>query len=464
MSFVDLVSADVEQVIQRFEGFHQRFSTHFATQTRTMATQGKQYLQGQFICQRQDNLMEFEKWVPDTDYQSLHHFIADSPWEEKPVIDDIAESVKHRMGSAEHGSLHIDESGIPKQGNHSVGVTRQYCGRLGKVDNCQMGVFLGYACHSHRILLDKRLYLPKSWTSDAERMKRCGVPKEVKFQTKAQLGLEMIRDARQRQMPYAWIGMDTHYGQQPWLLASLEADDECYIADIPSDTRVWQSYPQTEIPKRKGNRGRPPTKRKLVKGEPPPIEVREIASSLSASAWQREYVRDTQRGELWTRIACLRIYPVRNELPGPETWLIIRENETDNKQKYQFCNATKQTPFARLAEMSHSRYWIERAIQDAKGEAGLDEYQVRGWRGWHHHMTLVLLAMLFLLELQGDWKPKAQLLTLRDVKEILEVTLPKREFSAAEILLHIEQKHRARDSARRSHHRIRQEKNALNSF
>ncbi|MFB3041918.1 MAG: transposase [Candidatus Poribacteria bacterium] len=141
MSFVDLVSADVEQVIQRFEGFHQRFSTHFATQTRTMATQGKQYLQGQFICQRQDNLMEFEKWVPDTDYQSLHHFIADSPWEEKPVIDDIAESVKHRMGSAEHGSLHIDESGIPKPGNHSVGVTRQYCGRLGKVDNCQMGVY-----------------------------------------------------------------------------------------------------------------------------------------------------------------------------------------------------------------------------------------------------------------------------------------------------------------------------------
>ena len=112
-----------------------------------------------------------------------------------------------------------------------------------------------------------------------------------------------------------------------------------------------------------------------------------------------------------------------------------------------------------LAEMSHSRYWIERAIQSAKGEAGLDEYQVRGWRGWHHHMTLVLLAMLFLLELQLDWKPKAPLLTLRDVKEILEVTLPKREFSSTEILIHIEQKHRARDSARRSHHRIRQAKN-----
>lgn len=265
----------------------------------------------------------------------------------------------------------------------------------------------------------------------------------------------MIHEAKQREMPYAFIGMDTHYGQQPWLLAALEADNECYIADIPCDTRVWQQCPLTEIPKRKGTRGRLATKRKLVKGETAPIEVRDIASSLSASAWQREYVRDTQRGELWTRIACLRIYPVRDGLPGPETWLIIREDETNNKRKYQFCNATKQTPFSRLAYMSHSRYWIERAIQDAKGEVGLDEYQVRGWRGWHHHMTMVLLALLFLLELQLDWKSKAPLLTLRDVKEILEVTLPKREFSSTDILKYIEGKHQARDSARRSHHRRR---------
>ena len=464
MSFVDLVSADVEQVVQRFEEFHSRFASRFATQTRNMATQARQYLQGQFICQGEDNLMVFKKWVPDTSYQSLHHFISASPWEDKPVIDDITQSVKTLIGSAEHGSLHIDESGLPKQGNHSVGVKRQYCGRLGKVDNCQMAVLLGYANGSSRILVDKRLYLPASWTKDKARMKRCGVPKEVKFSTKAQLGLEMIRDAQQREMPYAFIGMDTHYGQQSWLLETLEADDECYIADVRCDTRVWQQCPETQIPKRKGNRGRIPTKRKVIEGQQSPIEVRNLASSLETSAWQREYVRETERGPLFARIACLRVYPVRDGLPGPQTWLIIREDETDGTRKYQFTNADPATPVSRLAEMSHSRYWIERAIQDAKGEAGLDEYQVRGWRGWHHHMTMVLLAMLFLLELQLSWKPKAPLLTLRDVKEILEVTLPKREFSTAEILLHIEQKHRARDSARRSHHRIRQAKMPLNSF
>ena len=145
-------------------------------------------------------------------------------------------------------------------------------------------------------------------------------------------------------------------------------------------------------------------------------------------------------------------------MPGPQTWLIIREDEAGNHRKYQFTNAAPDTFFTRLAQMSHSRYWISRAIQDAKGEVGLDEYQVRGWRGWHHQMTLVLLAMLFLFELQLDWKPLAQRLTLRDVKEILEVTLPKREFSSGEILKHIENKHRFRDSARRSHHRKRQRK------
>ena len=211
MSFVDLVSADVEQVTERLERFHLRFASHFATQTRNMATQAQQYLQGQVICEGEDNLMAFEKWVPDTEYQSLHHFISSSPWEDDPVIEDITQNVKSLIGSAEHGSLHIDESGLPKQGNHSVGVARQYCGRLGKVDNCQMGVFLGYANSSSRILIDKRLYLPQSWTEDEARIEQCGVPETVEFQTKAQLGLEMIREAQKREMPYAFIGMDSHY-------------------------------------------------------------------------------------------------------------------------------------------------------------------------------------------------------------------------------------------------------------
>lgn len=420
MPLIELVSSDIQQAIERFEQFHQRFAHYFATKTRTMAHRAKQYLQGQLQYQRWGNMVQFEKIVPDSDHQSLQHFASNSPWVDEPILDDVCETVSGRVGDAEHGSIHIDESGLPKQGNDSVGVIRQYCGRLGKVANCQMGVFLGYTANSYRMLLDKRLYLPEKWVSDKERRKKCAVPEDIEFQTKAQLGLEPIRKAQERGIPFGWIGMDSYYGQQEWLLAELEGQELLYIADIPCDTRVWLELPRTQIPARKGNRGPKPTK---LKAEIQPTSVRQIASDSDQSQWTRMYIRDTERGQLWSKLAFLRVYPVRDELPGPQTWLILRKDEGEKKLKYQFCNAPWDTPLERLAEMSHSRYWMERAIQDAKGEAGLADYELRSWRGWHHHMTMTILAMLFLLELQLDWQPKAPNLTIQDVREILEVII-----------------------------------------
>ena len=448
MSLVELLSADIQQAIERFEQFHQRFAHYFVTKTRTMAHRAKQYLQGQLQYERWGNMVQFEKIVPNSDHQSLQHFASNSKWADEPILDDVCKTVTQRIGDEEHGSIHIDESGIPKQGDDSVGVCRQYCGRLGKVDNCQMGVFLGYTANNYRMLLDKRLYLPEKWISDKEKREKCGVPEDIEFQTKAQLGLELIHKAQEHGIPFAWIGMDSHYGQQEWLLAELECQEYFYIADIPCDTRVWLELPRTQIPARKGNQGRKPTK---LKTESQPTEVCQIASGQSQ--WNRLYIRDTERGQLWSYLAFLRVYPVRDELPGPETWLILRRDEGEKSLKYQFCNAPSDTPLERLAEMSHSRYWMERAIQDAKGEAGLADYELRSWRGWHHHMTMTILAMLFLLELQLDWKPKAPNLTIQDVREILAVILPKREITPDEILKIIQQKHKARLSARRSKHR-----------
>jgi len=450
MPLIDLVSADIQQAIERFEQFHQRFAHYFATKTRTMAHRAKQYLQGQLQYQRWGNMVQFEKIVPDSDHQSLQHFASNSPWVDEPILDDVSHTVSERIGDSEHGSIHIDESGLPKQGDDSVGVVRQYCGRLGKVANCQMGVFLGYTANNYRMLLDKRLYLPEKWTSDKERREKCGIPEDIEFQTKAHLGLELIHKAQERNIPFAWIGMDSYYGQQEWLLAELEAQDLLYIADIPCGTGVWLELPRTQVPARKGNVGRKPTK---LKADSQSTRVDQIASALGESQWTRMYIRDTERGQLWSWLAFLRVYPVRDELPGPEIWLILRKDEGEKKLKYQFCNAPSETPIERLAEMSHSRYWMERAIQDAKGEAGLADYELRGWRGWHHHMTMTILAMLFLLELQLDWKPKAPNLTIQDVREILEVILPKREMTPDEILKVIQKKHKARLSARRSKHR-----------
>ena len=290
MPLIELVSSDIKQAIERFEQFHQRFAQYFATKTRTMAHRAKQYMQGQLQYQRWGNMVQFEKIVPGSDHQSLQHFASNSPWADEPILDDVCKTVSERIGDAEHGSIHIDESGFPKQGDDSVGVSRQHCGRLGKVDNCQVGVFLGYSANSHRMLLDKRLYLPEKWTSDKKRREKCGVPGNIGFQTKAQLGLELIHRAQERGIPFAWIGMDSHYGQQEWLLSALETQDSLYIADIPCDTRAWLELPTTRIPARKGSRGRKPTK---LKADSQPTEVRQIASTLEQSQWTRMYIRDT---------------------------------------------------------------------------------------------------------------------------------------------------------------------------
>lgn len=285
-----------------------------------------------------------EKTVPDCDHQSLQNFISDSKWDEAGVIREIQRRVCELIGNPVHGSIHLDESGFLKDGKSSVGVKRQYCGRFGKVDNCQVGVFLGYAFMSYRTLIDKRIYLPEEWANDPDRRALCSVPEEITFKTKAELGWEMLLNARTGNLPFRWVGMDCFYGQQPWFLDKLDGENFLYIADIP-----------------------------------------------------------IERKELWCDMACLRVHQVRDGLPGPESWLIIRKDD-NGEIKYQLSNASPNATKNRLAEMSCSRYWIERAFEDGKGEVGMADYEVRGWTGWHHHMTMVLLAMLFLLILQLKWK------------------------------------------------------------
>jgi SRSO17 transposase len=397
-------------------------------------------------------MVNYARSVPDTNNQVLQNFISDSPWDEKPVIDQIQNDITQLIGDKNNGSIHIDESGFKKSGMNSVGVKRQYCGRLGKVDNCQVGVYLGYTNGNRRTLIDERLYLPEDWANDPVRRKQCGVPDDVIFKTKGELGLEMILDARERRVPFAWIGMDCFYGEQPWLRSEIDSSGLIYIADIPCDTRVWLNLPKTEIPEKKGVRGPNPSIEKLALGESESVKVQKLVDYPDIK-YNRVFLRETERKELWSKLACMRVYPVENKLPGKETWLIIRKDEGDNEKKYQFSNASADTSIEQLGQMSCSRYWMERALQDAKGNTKMADYQVRGWTAWHHHMVMTLLAMLFILGLQIEFGKKAPMTSVQDVKEILEVIMPKREITEEEILAIILQKHKARLSARKSHHR-----------
>jgi SRSO17 transposase len=275
-----------------------------------------QYLQGQILEKEAVNMTNIPKVVPGSDNQSLQHFISESSWDDERAITELQKYAAELIGDENNASLHIDESGFPKQGNHSVGVARQYCGRLGKVENCQVGVFLGYVNGGYRTLIDKRLYLPKGWIDDAERCRKCNVPENIEFKTKADLGLEMVLKAKKRGVPFGWVGVDCFYGEQPEFLDGLNGNDIIYVADIPCSTRGWLERP------------------KMSDGlETQPTEVRDIVQQLNESQWKHVFIRDTERKELWCQIACLRVYPVRNRLPGEETWLIIRKNDGENEIK-----------------------------------------------------------------------------------------------------------------------------------
>jgi SRSO17 transposase len=443
---------DIQGSLGKLQVFQQQYIQHFKTKTRDMSTQSYHYIQGKLLNKGTGNMCTYAKEVKDCNNQSLQHFISNSPWDHRPVIDHIQQDVIAAIGDPNHGSIHVDECCIPKQGKHSVGAAHQYCGRLGKTANCQVGVFLGYTKDSYRTLIDERLYLPQEWISDQKRRKECGVPEQISFKKKTELAWEMIEEAIAKKIPFGWIGMDCLYGRSSWLRNNIDQMKKIYCADIPCDQRVWLQKPTVGIPPKKKGRGRKPTRKQVLDGES--FRVDELKDRVASEEWERVFIRDTERRELWANMLFLRVYPCEeNDLPGKECWLIIRVDPESSIVKYQLSNAPRKTSNDRLAEMSGSRYWIERTFEDGKGIAGLADYQIRSWMGWHHHMTMTMLAMLYLMVLSIDLGKKVDFLTVQDVKEIFEVIMPKREVTNEELLTLLYEKHKRRLSARKSHHR-----------
>jgi SRSO17 transposase len=440
---VENIQAQADELVE----FHSKYASFFQTKTRDNASQALEYMKGQLLLKSKRNMSQMATEVTDINEQALSHFTSNSPWDDASLTVQIGQDAVELIGPG--GALILDESGCPKQGDKSVGVARQYCGRLGKVDNCQIGVFVAYANAGQTTLIDKRLYLPQEWTDDPDRCRRAGVPEaEIVFRKKSELGLEMILQARKKQIPFKFVDMDAYYGQQPWLLSRLTAENIEYMAEIPSDTRVYLEYPAVGIPERKGNRGRKPSKTRVLNGQP--IEVRALLETEELR-WSVLKVRDTARGELWIRFAALRVYRLDDELPVEQpVWLCLRQELDSGQVKFAFSTARPNSPLNVLADKMCTRYWVERAIEDAKGLAGLDEYQVIGWRGWHHHMTMTMLAMLFLVTLRKNLGVKAPMLTLQDAKQILEILLPKKSLTLEDAVKIIEKKHWNRYRSRNS--------------
>jgi len=436
--------SDIEDQAYVLEEFHGRYQSYFRTRTREVSSHALEYLKGQLLCPSRRNMNKIADKVSTHNEQALSHFISNSPWEDETLTMAICDDAVALLDTGEdEKALILDESGVAKQGNQSVGVERQYCGALGKVDNCQVGVYIAYSNGTEATLIDKRLYLPETWTQDTERCIQAGIPwEQQRFQIKSELGYTMIKKAISRSVPFQFVSMDAFYGQDAKFLTKLHNDGIEYMADIPSDTRVYLAYPTVGIPPRTGAKGRKPSKERVLDGKP--IRVDQLLRS-DLLRWKTLKLRDVQRGELWVRCAAIRVHRIENELPRKQAeWLVVRQELDGSDVKYSFSNAPKTTSLQTLANRQTRRYWVERALQDAKGLAGLDEYQVIGWRGWHHHMTLVMLAMLFLLTSKRQLQPTAPMLTLQDAKEILEQILPKKHLSHEDLVKLIRKKHENR--------------------
>jgi SRSO17 transposase len=403
----------------------------------------------------------FAAVVEDGCEQPFQHFISNAPWRHEPVVAQIARDADRLLGGKPSSALIIDESSFVKQGDRSVGVARQWCGRLGKVDNCQVAVFAVLTDGMRHTPVDLRLYLPQRWIDDPARCDRAEIPTEARtMQSKTDLALEMVRTARTRGMRFGWVGVDGGYGKEPAFLRALDDMGETFVADVHCDQRVWGEPPRLHVAAAKAKgKGRPPSKQHAtVDG----ITVETLVAGFGADEWTRCILRESTRGPLRVDIAHRRVWVWDGAEAAARCWhlLVRREVGAPKKIKYSLSNAPADTKLERLAQMQGERYWVERAFEDAKGECGLADYQALGdrareggWRAWHHHVTMVLLAMLFIAEQRVAHQPGLALLTPRDIVEMLKETLPRKPQGKEALVAQINQRHARRRSAIQSRHR-----------
>jgi SRSO17 transposase len=373
-------------VLPRLDAFLQPFVTALRTPGRQ--TNARHYVQG-LLSDLGSKDAESIAYLHDRERQGLQKFIGQAEWDHRPLLNELVRQVGRELGEAD-GVLVFDPSAFPKQGAESVGVQRQWCGRLGKIDNCQVGLYLGYASRREHALVDVRLYLPKEWASRKRRRRKAGVPDAIRFRTRHELFLEML-DERGPALPHAWVSGDDELGRCSWFRQELRLRHERYLLAVPSNTAV-RDLKAPDPPY--GGHGRRP--------RVPFTSVGRWCAALPEAAWESVEVRDGEKGPVVVQVAWTLVQ-ARTEgrvSDVAELLVAIRERQGDGswKHDYLLSNAPLGTRVAEFARVFKAQHRIEECLKRAKGEAGLADYQVRTWEGWHHHQALSLLATWFLTQ------------------------------------------------------------------
>jgi SRSO17 transposase len=426
---VTLTPADLADVGEELATYHARFAPLFAR--REQRAWAQVYLRGLLLADVPRKNVEAMALRllgagPQAARQvrALQQFIGEGAWEDAAILAEHQRFVAETLGEPD-GVLILDGSDFPKRGGHSAGVAAQWCGATGKTDNCQAGVFLGYASRAGYTLLDRRLYLPEPWFDEehAPLWQACRIPEERVFQTKAELGAEMVEQVCQRgALPATWLVCDEWFGRNQALLDRIDAAGLWYLGEVPRNTQVWpvrdpvdarRARPRPRVwlpPRAASGKGRKGTHERLHPDSPPAIPVEALAGQLARRRWQRYRVLEGRKGPIVADFVALRALAsrtgYREGLPGPEVWVLIRRplpvpGQTEPPElKYYVSNAPTDTPLVELIRVCGLRWPIECCFEEGKGEVGMDQYELRFWRGWHHHMTLVILAHHFLVRLR----------------------------------------------------------------
>lgn len=346
-------------------------------------------------------------------HQSLHHFVADAPWSDEALLEQVRTAALSRMrGQAPVTAWIVDDTGFVKKGKHSVGVARQYCGAVGKQENCQVAVSLSVASEHASLPIAWRLYLPESWAGDRERRRQAGVPDAIGFQTKPAIALGQIRRALAQEVPAAPLLADSAYGNDTQFREGITELGLLYAVGVHETTTVWRPGEVPQPKPRRAGRGRPPT-RLQRDGEQQPVAVKALALSLPPQAWKSVAWREGTRGKLRSRFAALRVRPAhrdeRRHEPRSQEWLLIEWPQGEAEPtKYWLSTLPGQTRLTALVQLAKQRWIIERDYEELKQELGLGHYEGRGWRGFHHHATLCIAAYGFLVIERSLFPPSAR--------------------------------------------------------
>jgi SRSO17 transposase len=407
------------------------FKSLFQVARHNQTLRALQYIQGLLTLEKgKANMERMEEEIPKSEYRAYQHFITDSKWDHQAVLSKVAKDTSdvlqaNKAVSKQPVGLIVDESGHLKKGEKSVAVSKQYAGVVGKVENCQVGVYVSLVNDNRAALVDERLFIPQKWIKDKQRCEKAGIPKEqMVFKTKPELALEMIDQKISDGIEFDWIGGDGLYGHNRALREGMDKRGLFYVLDVHKDEKIFTSCPAFAIPERTGKQGRPPQK---PQPDIAPIRLDAYIKQLTKEDWVVEnQVRKTHKGwkKLKIHTKTIWVFQGEGQEVSEQTLIITQTMDGTKDTKFSFSNG-KLTDYSpkEYAYFQVQRYWVERTFDDAKNELGMSDYQVRKWNGWHHHHSLVFMAGLFLLQQKIVNQEESPLMSVRDARILVVIQL-----------------------------------------